>query len=89
MGIGVEEAVSATSVRLLRAASDRVGGVRALADRLGITVTLLSRFLADTRELPDLLLLRAVDIILAEGESQPPSACDTAAQAPKESNDGR
>jgi hypothetical protein len=89
MGIGVEEAVSATTVRLLRAASDKVGGLRALADRLGVTVTLLSRFMADTRELPDSLLLRAVDIILADGQSRSSLACDEPVQSPTESTGDR
>ena len=61
--------MSATTVNLLRAASEIVGGNRALARRLGIAETLLSQFMADRRELPDTLLLRAVDIILADRHS--------------------
>jgi hypothetical protein len=57
-------------VNLLRAASEIVGGNRTLARRLGIAETLLSQFMADSRELPDLLLLRAVDIILADRQSR-------------------
>jgi DNA-binding transcriptional regulator YdaS (Cro superfamily) len=58
--------VSATTVKLLQAASEIVGGEAALANRLGISERLLSRFMADRRELPDHLLLRAVDIVFAE-----------------------
>ena len=58
--------MSATIVQLLQAASEIVGGNRALAIQLGISEALLRRFLADARELPDGLLLRAVDIILAD-----------------------
>ena len=58
--------MSVASVKLLRAASEVVGGNRALAERLGITETLLTKFMADTLALPDPLLLRAVDVIYAE-----------------------
>jgi DNA-binding transcriptional regulator YdaS (Cro superfamily) len=58
--------VSATTVKLLQAASEIVGGDEALANHLGISERLLSRFMADRRELPDQLLLRAVDIVFAD-----------------------
>lgn len=58
--------MSATSVKLLQAAAEIVGGTRALSDCLGVRETLLARYLADSAELPDWLLLRAVDIILAD-----------------------
>jgi hypothetical protein len=63
--------MSATSVNLLRAAAEILGGRRALADRLGIGEMLLGRFMADSFELPDPLLLRAVDIILADRQRPP------------------
>jgi DNA-binding transcriptional regulator YdaS (Cro superfamily) len=65
--------VSANSVQLLRAACEIAGGTRALAERLGIRESVLLIFMEDRRELPDELLLRAVDIILAERESRPVS----------------
>ena len=58
--------MSATTVKLLQAASEIVGGDQALASRLGISERLLFRFMADRRELPDHLLLRAVDIVFAD-----------------------
>lgn len=61
-------AVSASTVKLLRAASEIAGGDRALAEHLGIGETLLAKFMEDSVELPDRLLLRAVDIILADRE---------------------
>ncbi len=64
--------MSATSVNLLVAASEIVGGNRALARRLGIGETLLLQFMNDTRQLPDPLLLRAVDIILADRQTRIP-----------------
>ena len=72
--------MSATTVRLLKAASEIAGGNRALADRLGISEALLSKFMADSRQLPDPLLLRAVDIILADRQTQLPMGAPHAAQ---------
>jgi hypothetical protein len=74
--------MSATTVKLLRAASRIVGGNSALAYRLGISETLLSIFMADSHELPDPLLLRAVDIILADRQSEFPLASQP--QSPQE-----
>jgi hypothetical protein len=65
--------MSMTTVKMLRAASEIAGGDRALANRLGIAETLLADFMADRRELPDPLLLRAVDIILADRQSRLPT----------------
>jgi hypothetical protein len=64
--------VSATTVQLLQAASEIAGGTVALAERLGIGETLLIRFITGCRELPDGLLLKAVDIILADRHSRWP-----------------
>ena len=58
--------MSATSVKLLQAAADIVGGYDALAVHLGIGEKVLHMFASDRVELPDMLLLRAVDIILTE-----------------------
>jgi hypothetical protein len=58
--------MSATTVRLLKAASEIAGGDKALAVRLGVDASTLRSFLDDVRQLPDSLLLRAVDIILAD-----------------------
>jgi hypothetical protein len=60
--------MSATTVRLLQAAAEAVGGKDVLAQRLGIREGLLSAFMADRREVPDALLLRAVDIVLEDRE---------------------
>jgi hypothetical protein len=64
------EGMSATSVRLLQVAAEIVGGEAALAGVLGIGDTLLAKFMADRLELPDTLLLRAVDIILADRQAR-------------------
>ncbi len=76
--------MSATTVRLLEAASEIVGGEAALARYLGIGETLLGRFMEDTRELPDGLLLRAVDIILSDRQSRLPPAGRTGILPPKD-----
>ena len=64
--------MSATTVKLLRAAAEIVGGEEALSERLGIAETLLAKFMADICELPDQLLLRTVDIILEDRQSRLP-----------------
>lgn len=58
--------MSATSVKVLQAAADILGSNAALAERLGVDEWLLGSYLGDRRELPDALLLRAVDIVLAD-----------------------
>jgi hypothetical protein len=55
---------------VLQAAAEIAGSKAALAGRLGVGEELLAAYLADRRRLPDLLLLRAVDIILADRQSQ-------------------
>ena len=65
--------MSTTTVVLLRAASEIVGGEDALAERLGVGKTLFSKFARGLVELPDALLLRAVDIILADRVSVAPA----------------
>lgn len=57
--------MSATTVGLLRAASEVLGGPRALAAHFGISEALLSKYMTDSLPLPDPLLLQAVDVILA------------------------
>jgi hypothetical protein len=62
--------MSTCTVKLLKAASEIVGGPAALADRLGIDEVLLSKFMDDIWPLPDRLLLKAVDIILADRQTR-------------------
>lgn len=76
--------MSATTVKLLQTACEIAGGEKALADQLGIGEKLLGIFLQDVRGLPDGLLLRAVDIILADRQARlggplPRSAFETEA----------
>jgi hypothetical protein len=80
--------LSATTVRLLRAAAEIVGGNKALADRLGVNDALLAKFMADRHVLPDPLLLRAVDIILADRQFRLPYEADLPAKAAQDTSHG-
>ena len=53
------------TVRLLQAAVDIVGGEGTLAQELNIGDVLMRAYLEERRPLPDFLLLRLVDIVLA------------------------
>ena len=61
--------MSASIPKLVRAASNIVGGDKALCQRLGIDETLLSRLMTGQHELPEHVLLGIVDIILARPQS--------------------
>ena len=61
--------MSATTVKLLQAAAEIAGSSESLAEQLRISDQLLAAYLGDRRRLPDALLLRAVDIILADRQS--------------------
>jgi len=68
--------MSMTTVKLLQAAAEIVGGEDALAERLGISQARMAMLLADRVALPDRLLLLAVDIILEDRQARgtaPPS----------------
>ena len=58
------------SAKLLQAASEMVGGDQALAQRLGIDQSLLSRLMAGEQAMPEQVLLRTVDIIMEHHEVQ-------------------
>jgi hypothetical protein len=63
--------MSATTAKLLQAAAEVLGSNAELARRLGVEEWLLCSYLNDLRELPDALLLRAVDIVLADRLANP------------------
>jgi hypothetical protein len=69
-------------VKLLQAAIEIVGGNHALARHLGIDNALLALYLADRRPLPDALLLRALDLILAERHAPAPVTPTRPSDAP-------
>ena len=61
--------IEGSTAKLLRAASEIVGGSERLVERFGISQTLLGKFMDGTLRMPDWLLLQAVDIVLAEREA--------------------
>lgn len=77
------------AVKLLQAASEMTGGDEALAERLGVEAALLRRLMSGKYELPETVLLKTVDIILANHESQPSLPGRThAPPAPETAPDG-
>ena len=74
--------MSSTPPRLLRAACQAAGGAAALSERLGISQTMLERFMAGTFPVPDRVLLAAVDLMLQEREARLPSPPPGAPAAP-------
>jgi len=75
---------SDTTVKVLEAAAEIAGGRAALAHHLGIGETLLALFIAGERELPDVLLLRAIDVILAD---RTPTGGQTGTEVPQGTGD--
>lgn len=65
--------MSSTPPRLLRAACEVVGGTAVLSERLGVSETMLDRFMAGTFPVPDRMLLVAVDIMLQQREARVPA----------------
>jgi len=66
--------MSATTQRILQAACEIAGGAEALAARLGISEPMLRKYLSGAFPVPDPLLLRTMDIVLADRESRLPPA---------------
>jgi hypothetical protein len=68
------------AIRLLKAASDVVGGMPELAVRLRTSETLLAKYMIGYQRLPDSLLIEVLDIVLAErdaGRSRPAQPRDS------------
>jgi hypothetical protein len=76
--------VSTGTIRLLEAAAEILGGEDALAQYLKIHVPLLQAYLKGERELPDFMLLRAVDLVL--NDLQPKEAPKSGAAPAAETN---
>lgn len=56
--------------KILEAACEIAGGRAELANRLGIGEALLRAYMNDGRALPDSLMLKVVDIILADRQAK-------------------
>ena len=63
--------MSATKLRVLKAAAEAAGGTGPLAAHLGVSEPMLRRYLSGDFPPPDSLFLRAVDFILPEADGPP------------------
>jgi hypothetical protein len=59
--------------KLLAHVATRLGGVEALAARLGIGARVLGAYLSGKELIPDALVLQVVDLVLVEMEKRLPS----------------
>jgi len=62
--------MSQTTLKLLRAAAEILGGEEALARRMDIGQILLRAYMQERRPMPDFLLLRVVDVVLEHNKAQ-------------------
>jgi len=69
-GVVLSIRVSATKLRLLRTAIEVVGGPDLLAERVGVTPSMVDKLLLEPRLISDAVLLRAIDIVLDDRESR-------------------
>lgn len=65
--------MSQSTIKLMQAAAEILGGDDALARHLNIGEVLLRAYYEGRRELPDFLLLRCVDVVLAHVKPAPSS----------------
>ena len=68
--------VQKASRQILAKAAVKVGGAEVLASRLDITARALKMYLEGDQEIPDSLLLRAIDIIIEDLPQPPPHPRD-------------
>ena len=52
--------------QILKRVVDKLGGIEAAARHLGVNPSLLERMLDGTRSVPDMVLLKAIDLALEE-----------------------
>jgi len=64
--------MSQATVKLLQASAEILGSEDALARHLNIGEVLLQAYLDGRRELPDYLMLRCVDVVLAHAKPAAP-----------------
>lgn len=65
--------IQKASRQILAKAAVKVGGAEVLASRLEITAQVLKLYLEGDQEIPDSLLLRAIDIIIEDLPQPPPN----------------
>jgi hypothetical protein len=69
--------IQKASRQILAKAAVKVGGAEVLASRLETTARALKMYLEGDQEIPDSLLLRAIDIIIEDLPPAPPHPSDT------------
>lgn len=72
-GKGEVVPIKKASRQILAKAAVKVGGAEMLASRLQTTAQVLKLYLEGDREIPDSLLLRAIDIIIEDLPQPPPT----------------
>lgn len=75
-GKGEAVPIQKASRQILAKAAVTVGGAEMLASRLQVTAQVLKLYLEGDREIPDPLLLRAIDIIIEDLPQPPPNPRD-------------
>ena len=68
--------IQKASRQILAKAAVKIGGAEVLASRLEITVRLLKMYVEGDQEIPDSVLLRAIDIIVEDLPQALPDASD-------------
>ena len=68
--------IQKASRQILAKAAVKVGGIEVLASRLDITARALKLYLEGNEQIPDSLLLRAIDIIIEDLPQPPPNRQD-------------
>ena len=76
-------AYSESQVKLLKAASDVLGGDDVLARELDIRKTLLASLMSGRHRMPPQLLVQVIDIILKERENTRPYPAQAQAEIPQ------
>ena len=62
---------------ILAKAAAKVGGVEVLAERLGLSTRLVNAYITGRERVPDVLLLRAIDVVVEDAPAVPPTFRNT------------
>jgi len=69
MSPDIVQPMNSTTIKLLQAAAEFVGGEKQLAVRLGLAPSLLGKLMAGRYQVPEPLRFQVVDIVLTHRES--------------------
>jgi hypothetical protein len=67
---------------VLRKAAQKVGGMKQLADALGVRTNTLQLYIDGAQPVPEALYLRAVDIVLGDPDKPPPASTTPSRKRP-------